>query len=198
MARYIDADKLIAHLKDEIKGCEPKFGGRVNGKSVAYGTELGLKAAISFAEALSVADVVPKSECVECAKKARNAIVKLQGQINRLKKYDEERDIALHARLIAETREKVTREIFKEIEAEIQEALNSNYRARPHIAESEELYHIVEGKISALSGMEDFIAKLKKKYIPTDEKEGCTTCKHMLSCEPSLTGACEQYEKKER
>ena len=61
MARYIDADKLIAHLKDEIKACEPPFGGRANGKSIAYGTILGLKSAISFAETLA-ADVAPKSE----------------------------------------------------------------------------------------------------------------------------------------
>ena len=74
MARYIDADKLIAHLKDEIEGCKPPFGGRANGKSIAYGTELGLKSAISFAETLSTADVAPKSEverlshkCDECA-----------------------------------------------------------------------------------------------------------------------------------
>ncbi len=62
MARYIDADKLIEHLKDEIKACEPVFDGRANGKSVAYGTELGLKSAISFAETLDTADVAPKSE----------------------------------------------------------------------------------------------------------------------------------------
>lgn len=62
MARYIDADKLIAHLKDEIKGCEPPFGSRANGKSIAYGTKLGLKSAISFAETLSTADVVSRSE----------------------------------------------------------------------------------------------------------------------------------------
>ncbi len=62
MARYIDADKLIEHLKDEIKACEPVFNGRANGKSVAYGTELGLKSAISFAETLATADVAPKSE----------------------------------------------------------------------------------------------------------------------------------------
>lgn len=42
--------------------------------------------------------------------------MKLQGIINRLKKYDEQRDIELHARVIAETREKVAREIFEEIE----------------------------------------------------------------------------------
>ena len=68
MARYIDADKLIAHLKDEIDACEPIFGGRANGKSVAYGTELGLKSAISFAETLPTADVVPKSEVEELIK----------------------------------------------------------------------------------------------------------------------------------
>jgi signal transduction protein with GAF and PtsI domain len=62
MARYIDADKLIAHLKDEIEGCKQPFGTRANGKSVAYGTALGLKSAISFAETLATADVVPKSE----------------------------------------------------------------------------------------------------------------------------------------
>lgn len=62
MARYIDADKLIEHLKDEIKACELVFNGRANGKSVAYGTELGLKSAISFAETLATADVAPKSE----------------------------------------------------------------------------------------------------------------------------------------
>lgn len=60
--RYIDADKLIAHLKDEIDGCcEPHYGGRINGKSIAYGTVLGLKSAISFAETLSTTNVVPKS-----------------------------------------------------------------------------------------------------------------------------------------
>jgi hypothetical protein len=58
MIRYIDADKLIHHLEDEIKGCEPPFGGRANGKSIAYGTMLGLKSAISFANTLPTADVV--------------------------------------------------------------------------------------------------------------------------------------------
>ena len=62
MARYIDADKLIEHLKDEIKACEPVFFGRANGKSVAYGIELGLKSAISFSETHATVDVAPKSE----------------------------------------------------------------------------------------------------------------------------------------
>ena len=62
MARYIDADKLIAHLKDELKGCHLPFGSRAGGKGIAYGTILGLNSAISFAETLSSEDVVPKSE----------------------------------------------------------------------------------------------------------------------------------------
>lgn len=66
MARYIDADNLIAHLKDEIEGCKKPFGSRANGKGIAYGTELGLKSAISFANTLATADVVPKSEVERC------------------------------------------------------------------------------------------------------------------------------------
>ena len=94
-------------------------------------------------------DVVPKSECAECANKAKNTIVKLQGQINRLKKYDEERDIALHARLIAETRKKVAREIFKEIERLCDARLYWNNCA------------IIQ---------RDDIAELKKKYTEGESK----------------------------
>ena len=74
MARYIDADKLIAHLKDEIRECEPPIGSRANGKSIAYGTKLGLKSAISFAETLSTEDVVPKSEVEEIFREFDNMI----------------------------------------------------------------------------------------------------------------------------
>ena len=78
MPRYIDADKLIAHLKDEIDGCKPPLGGRANGKSIAYGTILGLKSAISFAETLSTADVVPKSEVVSLLDKLMKDLQKRQ------------------------------------------------------------------------------------------------------------------------
>lgn len=66
MSRYIDADKLIAHLKDEIEGCTPPVGGRPSGKSIAYGTELGLKMALSYAETLPSADVAKVVRCGEC------------------------------------------------------------------------------------------------------------------------------------
>ncbi|MBR2388264.1 MAG: hypothetical protein IKB02_05795 [Clostridia bacterium] len=58
MSRFIDADKLISHIKDEVKDCYKPIGGRACGKTIAYGVALGLKSALSFAETLSTADVV--------------------------------------------------------------------------------------------------------------------------------------------
>ena len=55
MARYIDADKLIGHLKDLIEECENP---NVDTQPITYGTVLGLKGALSFAETLPTADVV--------------------------------------------------------------------------------------------------------------------------------------------
>lgn len=60
MPRYIDAEKLIKHLKDEISNCAPPIGGRAHGKTLAIGTGRGLKMAISFAETLSDEQVVPR------------------------------------------------------------------------------------------------------------------------------------------
>ena len=100
MARYIDADKLIAHLKDEIEGCKQPFGSRANGKSIAYGTELGLKSAISFAKTLSTADVVPKSEVEARLKRDGKLIYDLSTQIVDLK----------------EAKAEVVKEIFEESE----------------------------------------------------------------------------------
>ena len=108
-------------------------------------------------EALPSADVVPKSEVDrlnsvmkdmdeqraytinmlgESLEKAKREVERLQGRVNRLKKYDEERDIALHARLIAETREKVAREIFEDL----------------------------QGLLIMRIGVNQAIAELKKKY----------------------------------
>ena len=55
--RLIDADKLIAHLEDEIDGCKIPFGSRASGKGIAYGTALGLKSAISFAKTAPTVDI---------------------------------------------------------------------------------------------------------------------------------------------
>ena len=58
----------------------------------------------------------------------------------------------------------VAREIFAEIEREINDALQSNYKVLPIIEESEALWNRVNGKIDALRGMSGFIDELKEKY----------------------------------
>ena len=125
MARYIDADKLIAHLNDEIEGCKPPFGGRANGKSIAYGTALGLKSAISFAETLSTADVASKSEVDRLVdkwigsgeltpnEKTLRLIEALRDEAKRYERYYFNHE---YDKLIAEAKAEVAREIFEEIE----------------------------------------------------------------------------------
>ena len=70
----------------------------------------------------------------------------------------------------------VAREIFEEIEAEMEAAIDSNYRAkREHknhsvIPNYDNFDAMCDGKIYAMRGLLDFIAELKKKYT---EGEGC-------------------------
>ena len=54
MPRYINADKIISHLNDEIEACgDPD----VYFQPVVYGTYLGLKSSKSFIETAETADV---------------------------------------------------------------------------------------------------------------------------------------------
>ena len=62
-----------------------------------------------------------------------------------------------------------SREIFDELEKEIEEALKSNYKALPQLEFSNELYNSVRGKIDALRGIKGFIVELKKKR--TEERK---------------------------
>ena len=63
----------------------------------------------------------------------------------------------------------VAREIFEEIDREINDALQSNYKVLPIIEESEALWNRVNGKIDALRGIDGFIDELKQKY--TEDKK---------------------------
>ena len=54
MARYIDADKIISHLNDEIEACGDVD---INCYPINYGTYLGLKSSKSFVETAETADV---------------------------------------------------------------------------------------------------------------------------------------------
>ena len=64
MSRYIDADKIISHLNDEIEGCEDCD---VCFRPVTYGTRLGLEYSKSLVETAEAADVVQVVRCKDCA-----------------------------------------------------------------------------------------------------------------------------------
>ena len=63
MPRYIDGDKIISHLNDEIKACGDLD---VDFQPVTYGTYLGLKSSKSFVETAETADVVEVVRCKDC------------------------------------------------------------------------------------------------------------------------------------
>lgn len=107
MARYIDADELYKYLDALAKHAEMEG---------LYNMAHIYQRCLQLIDELPAADVVPRAE-----------VARLQSEINRLKKYDEERDIALHARLISETSEK----IFAEIESYLKHLRKYQYCNEP-------------------------------------------------------------------
>ena len=64
MSKYIDVDKIISYLNDEIEACgDPD----VYFQPVAYGTYLGLQYAKSLVETAESADVQEVVRCKDCA-----------------------------------------------------------------------------------------------------------------------------------
>ena len=63
MARFIDANKIISHLNDEIEACgDPD----VYSQPVVYGTRLGLEYSKSLVETAEIADVIRVVRCKDC------------------------------------------------------------------------------------------------------------------------------------
>lgn len=58
----------------------------------------------------------------------------------------------------------VVNKICCEIKQEITASLDSNYRIRGELDVTDDLYHVVNGKISALRGIEGFITEIENKY----------------------------------
>lgn len=63
MPKYVNADKIISHLNDEIEGCGDCD---VYSQPVAYGTRLGLEYSKSLVETAETADVVQVVRCKDC------------------------------------------------------------------------------------------------------------------------------------
>lgn len=79
---------------------------------------------------------------------------RLRSENNRLKKYDEERDMRLHARLIQETAEETARKIFADIDTLI------GTLVVPQITAQGQVLH----KVAAVTLDELAYKELKKKY----------------------------------
>lgn len=63
MPKYVNADKIIEHLNDEIEGCGDCD---VYSQPVVYGTRLGLEYSKSLVETAETADVVRIVRCKDC------------------------------------------------------------------------------------------------------------------------------------
>lgn len=110
MAEYIDRDKVFN--KSDILTVRTREYGSIEVVPVEYLADL------------PIADAVPRSDVEELTKEneslaktvneASELIRKLRSENNRLKAYDEERDIQLHQRLVREAKQEVAREIFKQ------------------------------------------------------------------------------------
>lgn len=64
MSKYIDIDKIISYLNDEIEACGDHD---VDCQPVVYGTYLGLKYSKSLVETAEAADVIQVVRCKDCA-----------------------------------------------------------------------------------------------------------------------------------
>lgn len=91
---------------------------------------------------------------------ASDLIRKQRARINQLKAYDEERDIALHARLVREAKQEVAREIFKEIEEIIKQPHTCGFSLLAPLKQALKEYDNDRRKELLY-----YVAKLKNKYI---------------------------------
>ena len=64
MPKYVNADKIIEHLNEEIEACGDCD---VYSQPVVYGTYLGLTYARSIVETAETANVVQVVRCKDCA-----------------------------------------------------------------------------------------------------------------------------------
>ena len=93
----------------------------------------------------------------------------------------------------------VAREIFEEIEREINDAMQSNYKVLPIIEESEALWNRVNGKIDALRGIDGFLDELKAKYTEGkahENTERCVVCGEVIPEGRQVCPLCEKQNTK--
>ena len=75
---------------------------------------------------------------------ALDLLKKQQAEINRLKKYDEERDIRLHARLITNAKNEAIREFVERLKEMKYESIEWSHGKHPYVVEESDIDNLVE------------------------------------------------------
>lgn len=75
---------------------------------------------------------------------ALDLLKKQQARINRLERYDEERDIALHARLIAIAKTEAIREFAERLKEMKYESIEWAHGEHPYVVEESDIDNLVE------------------------------------------------------
>lgn len=102
-------------------------------KELVNHSDWSIEDVMEFINSIEDADVAPRAE-----------VLRLQSQVNRLKRYDEERDIALHERLISETKSETAMEIFAEIEEYFGMYNVPIFLTRDNFAKLKEKYGVID------------------------------------------------------
>lgn len=138
---YIEKEPLIEFITKGLNNPD---------KTKAFGHDaIEILAEIEYAP---TADVVPKSE-------VENIISDQRQRLNEYKK-----QIVTLQEKLEQAKADAAKEIFDELEREIEDALKNNYEALRRFEDSDDLWHNVNGKINTLRGLEHFIGELKKKF----------------------------------
>lgn len=168
MARYIDADKLLEELNEELMYESTMFS-----KEQEEYLQKGIRIAIGDVKRFPTADVVPKKEVYDLIFKLECLLCHATG--GRLSKHTY--DLGTMGTVVTdcfnetyndgfgEGYKECAREIFEEIEKKVKASITIHLEEinKEHIKDTP-LYDRHSGILFALQGMNDFIAEFKKKY----------------------------------
>ena len=105
---------------------------------------------ILYLSALSDSNrIVRKAE--EEINRQQAEIKRLQSQVNRFKKYDEERDIRLHARLIATAKAEAIKEFADRLKEMKYESIEWAHGEHPYVVEESDIDNLVKEMIGGRS-----------------------------------------------
>lgn len=146
MAEYIDKDKVLKAIDDEMSGY--------------YTEEVSITDLFDGINKIPIADVVPKSE----VEKANQEVEKADKEIERLTKILENYALQYGTdtdkqKVIEQAKQEVAREIFEQMKKRI----HYEYTDLAYNVPEDDDYYL--GKLAGISEAKNIIAEYEKKYI---------------------------------